>query len=337
MGAVYFCGNNNSMLTCTENIVGLHGVCGGADTESLSGYFVDDYPGITIRNAAMLNDEKTITGYKYLVDLRKRAMMRMNNDILAYINSKYRVNSIPGESWHTGEFKNNILSAGTLGQFRGIVGYKQKPECKFYKIVLTSIRLRLNYSGPVTVTINDTAGFSYSATTTVTAGVIKQLNLNKVIEGNEVQILIPSQIPAFSTSVSCGLGCGGTPINNCVRINGVSNGSLNTSEAFGVSADFICQCDLSKITCDLATNGLIGQAAFELCGAMFYDEATKTGRLNYMTIYQSEKMEAISKEAFDNYEKYLNNAFLGLRHYLTQRDGNCGCIDCSGVVIKTSI
>lgn len=325
------------MLTCTENIIGVHGVCGGADSESLSGYFISDYPGITIRNASMLNDEKTITGHQYLLDLRRRAMMKLNSDIVSYINSKYRVNSIPAEAWHTGEFKNNILSAGNANQLRGIVGYKQRPECKFYKIVLTSIRLRLNYSGPVTVTINDTAGYSYSATTTVTAGVIKQLNLNKVIEGNEVQILIPSNLPPFSTSVACGVGCGGTPINKCIRINGVSNGSLNTSEGFGISADFICQCDLSKVTCDLATNGLIGQAAYELCGAMFYDEATKNGRLNYLTIYNGEQLKETASEAFAKYEQYLNNAFAGLRRYLVQNDGNCGCVDCSGVVMKTSI
>lgn len=324
-------------VSCIENIVGVHGVCGGADTESLSGYYITDYPGITIKNAANYNDEKTVTGYNYLLDVRRRAMMRLNSDVISYINANYRVNTIPQEAWHTGVYKNTTLIAGTAGQKRGIVAYKQRPECKFYKIVLTKIRLKLNYTGSVVVTINDTAGYSYSATTSVNAGVIKELVLNKTIEGNEVQILLPSDVSVYNTTVNCGVGCGGSPKNKCVRVNGVSNGSLNTSEGFGISADFLCQCDLTKVTCDLATNNLIGQAAYELCGAMFYDEALKNGRLNYMTIYAGEEIKQMAADAFSRYEQYLNNAFLGLKNYLTRNDGNCGCVDCAGVVIKSNV
>lgn len=324
-------------MSCLENIIGVHGVCGNADTESLSGYFITDYPGITIKNASLNNDEKTITGYNYLLDLRKRAMMRLNSDIQAKIASDYRVNTIPAVNWNSGKFKDNTLGAGVVGNTRGIVAYKQKPQCRFYKIVLGSVSLRLNFSGSVAITINDTAGYSYTINTSVSGGIVKKINLNKVIEGNEVQILIPSNISVYSTSVNCGIGCGGTPTNSCVRVNGVSNGNLNTSEGFGITAEFLCKCDLNQIACDLATQNLIGPAAYELCGAMFFEEAIMNQRLNYMTIYQGEQLKEQSDNAYSKYEQYLTNLFAGIRNYLVQNDGNCGCVDCSGVVIKTSV
>jgi len=324
-------------MSCIENVIGVHGVCGNADTESLSGYFITDYPGITLKSASQLNDEKTVTGYQYLLDLRKRAMMRLNSDIQSFIATNYRVNSIPAENWASGTFKTNILTAGVVGNQRGIVAYKQRPQCRFYKIVLSKVRLLFDYTGTITITINDTAGFTYTANVQVTAGVVKELVLNKSIVGNEVQILIPSDLKPYSTGVNCGVGCGNTPTNTCVRVNGVSNGTLNTSEGFGISADFLCKCDTSEIVCDLATLGLIGQSVYELCGAMFYEEAIMNGRINYLTIYKDEQLKEQRDVAYSRYQGYLENAMNGIRRYLIENDGNCKCVDCSGAVIKSSI
>lgn len=323
------------MASCIDNIIGVRGVCGQADTESLSGYFISDYPGITIKSASQINDEKTITGYNYLLDIRRRAMMKLNNDVQSYINANYRVNSIPSSVWSSGEFKTNYLA--TSPNARGIVAYKQKPQCRFYTMVIQSIRILANYTGATTLTISDTGGMVYTINVTLTAGVIKELIINKEIIGNEVQITLPGNIPVYSTGVNCGIGCGGTMRNECVRINGLANGNLNTSEGYGILANILCKCDLSRITCDLATQSLLGQAAYELCGAMFYEEAISNNRISYMTIYQSDQLKAESDKAYARYEQYLTNMFAGLRNYLVQNDGNCKCVDCSGIVIKTSV
>ena len=118
------------MASCLENIIGIKANCDGSDTESLSGYFVTDYPGITIQSAANYNDEKTITGFNYLVDLRRRAMLRLNNDVQAYIAANYRVIGIQSNLWRTGEYSATTIAEGVNGQRRGIVIYKQKPQCR---------------------------------------------------------------------------------------------------------------------------------------------------------------------------------------------------------------
>jgi hypothetical protein len=325
------------MANCFENIIGIKAQCSGADTDSLSGYFITDYPGITIQTASQYNDEKTITGYNYLVDIRRRAMMRLNNDIQAYIASNYRVNSIPANTWSTGEFKSTVIPSGTSGERRGIVIYKQKPNCRFRKIELSRVRIYSNFTGTTNLKIADTFGVEYNPTINLIAGQINEFQLNITIKGSEVQVTLPSEISVYSNEPNCGVGCGNTKKNECVRTAGLNNGVANTSQAYGIELDVICKCDLSDLICDLATNNLIGQAAFELCGAMFYDEILMNNRLNYLTIYKEEKIKAQAQAAFDAYNSYMTNAMLGLRNFLVQNDGGCKCVDCSGVQKKSNV
>ncbi|AXH76553.1 MAG: hypothetical protein [Bacteriophage sp.] len=87
----------------------------------------------------------------------------------------------------------------------------------------------------------------------------------------------------------------------------------------------------------LATDGIIGQAAYELCGAMFYDEAMKNNRITYLTVYRGEQLQQQAAAGFAAYHLYMEQAMAGMRNYLVNADGNCKCIDCSGITIKTNV
>lgn len=325
------------MASCLDNIIGIRASCSGSDTESLSGYFITDYPGITIQSAANYNDEKTVTGFNYLTDLRRRAMMRLNADIQAYIASTYRVNGIQSNAWRTGEWDGTTLAAGTNGQRRGIVVYKQKPQCRLYKIVVRAVRIYSNQTIDTTLQLADTTGTTYTASVSLTAGKINEFVVNKTFEGNEIQVTLPSDIAVYGNKPNCGTGCGGTVKNECVRVNGLNNGVANTTQSYGIELDLYCKCDIGTLVCDLATQGLIGQAAYELCGAMFYDEMVKNHRLNYLTIYQGEQITQQAAAGFEAYRGYLTNAMQAVRQYIVNSDGGCKCIDCSGVQVKTNI
>lgn len=325
------------MASCLENIIGIKANCDGSDTESLSGYFVTDYPGITIQSAANYNDEKTITGYNYLVDIRRRAMLRLNNDVQAYIAANYRVMGIQSNLWRTGEYSATTIAAGTNGQRRGIVIYKQKPQCRLYKIVINAVRVYSNETTSAVLQLADTNGTTYSTTIALEAGVVKEFIINKTFEGNEVQVTLPSDISVYSNRPNCGVGCGGTQPNQCVRVNGLDNGTANTTQTYGIELDVQCKCDLNSLVCGMATQNLIGQAAYELCGAMFYDEMVKNHRMNYLTIYKGEEITTQAQAGFGAYQSYMENAMKGLRQYITNNDGGCKCVDCSGVQIKANV
>lgn len=332
--------NLSNQMSCFENIIGVKKPCSTDNIESLSGYFINDYPGISLQTASNIADEETLTGYNYLKDLVRRAMIRLNNDLLSFINSEYRVNSIKSSNWKSGNYNvpYTIIPAGTAGQQRGVYFAKKNVKCQLYKLHISRVRIYSAYSGQVTLKIADVgAGITYNPTVELVAGEVKEFELNLAIVGNECRVTIDASIPVYSNKPNCGSGCGGTPISEDVTVNGISNGVTQKTECYGIEVDILVKCDISKLACDMASDMIIGQAAYELCGAMFYDEMTKTNRLNYLTIYKGDELKEQAAAGFESYRNYMENAFKGLRTYLVSKDGGCKCIDCSGVQIKSNV
>jgi len=325
-------------MSCLNNILGIKSTCNPSTETPLSGMYITDYPGITIQSAANINDEKTVTGYNYLVDLRRRAMQRLSNDIIAHINTNYRVSSFITNSFKSGEYNTpfTALSQGTTGQRRCMKITSLKSWCRMYKMVLNKVRIYSAETIDVALHIVDTyGGVTYTPTISLEAGVVTEFVVNKVINGTEAIVTIPSDVSVYSNKPDC--GCGGRPKNEYLRFDGINNGTALTTEAYGIECDVTMKCDVSTLVCDMATDGVIGQAAYELCGAMFYDEAVKNHRINYLTIYKGDELKEQAKAGFDMYSNYINQALAGMANYLGNSDGNCGCVDCGGVQIKSNI
>jgi hypothetical protein len=325
------------MSACFENIIGIRAVCSD-DIEPLSGYYITDYAGITLQSASNVADEKTKTGYDYLVDLRRRAMKRLSADIHAKINQEYRVNSFVTNSFRSGEVVMPLatISAGTNGQRRGLVIASQRTHCRFYKMTVNRVRISSQTTGDYALQITDVgSGTVLQSVVSLEAGITKEFEINKPMLGNEIHITIPSDVAVYSMKPDC--GCGGKAKQDYFTFNGISNGVTNTTQSYGIECDITLKCDLSALICDMANDGIIGQCAYELCGAMFYDEMTKTNRFNYLTIYKADEIKAQAQAGFEAYSNYMNAMFAGLRNYLVNNDGNCGCVDCSGVQIKANV
>lgn len=327
-------------MNCLNNIIGVKDPCSNSEPVSLSGYNITDYPGISLQTAANVADEKTLSGYEYLKDLVRRAMIRLNNDLIAYINSEYEVNTIKRSYWKTANFNTpyTIVPVGSASEQRGTYFEKKSPECQLYKLFIARIRIMSGYSGDTILTINDVnKGIAYPVPITLEAGTEQEFEIEVPIQGNEVRVTLPSNIPVYSNKPMCGAGCGNTAISDAVLVYGIDNGSLNKLESFGIEVDILVKCDLSRLICDMAADKLIGQAAFELAGAMFYDEATKTSRMNYLTIYKGDQLAQQAAGGFESYRNYMDNAFKGLRNYIVQKDGGCRCVDCGGVQIRSNV
>lgn len=326
-------------MSCLNNIIGVKNPCDNDNVESLSGYNITDYPGISLQSAANVADEKTVSGYNYLVDLVRRAMLRLNNDLLSYINSEYRVNTIKTSEWKTGNWivPYVIVPGGIAGQQRGIYFQKKNVNCQLYKLHIARVRIYSNYTGTTDLKITDPGGgLTYTVPINLVAGEVKEFNLNLQLMGNESRVTLDSSIPVYSNKPSCGNGCGGQPISDAVNVYGIDNGVTQKTESFGIEVDILVKCDISKLVCDMASDKIIGQAAFELCGAMFYDEMVKSPRLNYLTIYKGDDLAEQAKAGFQSYRNYMENAFAGLKNYISGKDGGCKCIECGGVIVQSN-
>lgn len=331
-------------MACTDKIISIKDPCTGVpDFTPLSGYDMTDYPGVTLQFAANGANANTQTGHKFMQDIRRKAMLKLANDITAYIHTNYRVNSIPSFIYKASEYRINPYStipAGTAGQRRGVVVSKKDEtlRCRLFKMVVNRVRIYAGQTIDTTLRIADVGtGSAYDLSVSLEAGVIHEFEVNVKLNGNETQITLPSDIIVYASKPDC--GCTNYKgQSEYMQTKGLTNGTAsNDFDAYGIEVDMSMQCDLSTIACDMVTQSLIGQAAFELCGAMMYDEIMRNGRVNYLTIYKGEEIKAQAQAGFAAYREYMESAMQGMRNYLVQADGNCGCVDCSGSQIKANI
>lgn len=327
-------------MNCIEKIIGVKNPCGNDEYVPLSPYYINDYPGITIQTSANIADEKTTSGYEFMKLVIRDSMRQLEADVLSYIYSNYNVNSINKNQWVTGKYKmpHSIIDNGDIGKERGLLIKRKMKNCKLEKLTISSIKIFTNFSGITILKISDVDyNISKSVKIELEACMINTFILNYSIKGDNMLIQLPANIPMYHTGLYCGSGCSGTPISDCVEVYGIYNNITNKSEGYGIIAEIQCKCDISSLLCDMATDGLITRAAYELCGATFYDYMSKTNRLNYMTIYKSEEIKEQAKAGFDAYRGYLLEAFKGFKNYIVRKDGGCKCIDCNSLKIQANI
>lgn len=326
------------MNDCYKNIIGIRSSC-EVDNGAIpsSGFYISDYPGITLKGAANVADGNEQTGDEFLNDLRTRAMKRLQADILRYINQNFKVNEVTKLPWSTTkEVRTSVVAPGVTTDKRGIVLTKKKPNCRLTKVHISTITIAVPTTQTVTLKIADA---TFNEVTTYEdliceGGFENEFQINKSFSGNEIQIYLPGDVSVYSSKPHC--NCGGESSSDCINVLGMNNSTLSKEEGFGITAMVQCKCDFSDLLCDLSMDQLIGQAAFELIGAMFYDEQLKSTRFNWMTMYDEETIAKQSQMAFSDYNGLLNDSLKGLKGYIERAD-KCGCIDCNGYSLKYNI
>ena len=326
------------MNECFSNILGIKNNCELDDfVVPSSGLFISDYPGINIKEAANIASGENATGSEYLYALRNRAMIRMQNDILRYINKEFKINSIDGMPWSTTkEVRTTVVAADGGNPKRGIVLEKKNPKCRLQKIYISKVSIAVPATcvGELTIVDVGTGSTFVYSNLDLQGGYANEFVINKSFHGNEVQLYLNGDIAVYSVNPQC--NCGGVSSSPCVNVMGMINNTVTKTEAYGITAFVTCKCDFSNLLCDLSMDPILGQAAFELVGAMFYDERLKSTRFNWMTIYNQEEMKSQMEAAFALYGQYLADSLEGLKTYIERAD-NCGCIDCKGYKIYNNI
>lgn len=327
------------MNDCYANIIGIRPNCEVDNgTEPTSGYYIQDYVGINIKSAANIADGEMLSGLEYLTDLRRRAMVRLQNDILRYINTEFKVNSIQGEPWSTTKkVRGNSLGILTDNDKRGIVLEKKRKDCKLQSIFIHSVTINIaNDESDATFYIADATNNQITTFSGLTLyeNVDNEFVINRFFKGNEIQIYMLGDMNPISVDIHC--NCGGESSSPCVNVKGMLNTTLTKSEGYGITASVSCRCNFESLLCDLKMDQVLGQAAFELIGGMFYDEMSRTSRFNWLTIYNKEEIIEQSQAAFKLYADYFMASMAGLRSYI-EAAGPCGCIDCGGMQVKYNI
>lgn len=316
---------------CLNNIFSIK-ACAGEPEKSLSGFDLFDLPGISINQAAQIADADYMTGINLLKDKRRLAILKLKNDLLAYLQSAGYLAATLTDTFRGGDLaaSGNITPIGA--GWRGMVAYSKK-RCGIRRLFISDIYVKVDYTGPLVIRIEEGNGLFYDYNVNVTAGVINVFGVDFSAESEEVRVLIPGTMPAYSVTPNCGCGQSG---NDCVKVSGISNGTLSSVESYGVWADIQCRCDYDQLLCALGRDGLFGEVALYLTGVLIMDEAIKTDRLNYFTTYGAEQAAATKREWELEYGEKWNVLIASLYAILPKLD-NCGCIDCTGISVRANV
>lgn len=313
--------------TCLDTIISIKDPCGSNEPEtSLSGFDLFDLPGISYTQAASIADDPAISGYALLKDKRRLALLKIKTDLFTFLQGNKYIPNIAFDVWRTGELKTAaILSTGDGTRWRGSVIYARRRDCLLRKIFIPCIYVKSSYDGNATLRIDD-GGLFYDYTVALQAGKIIKYTVNFTAESNEVKLLMPDNIPVYKVHPKC--SCGDDK-SECVTTLGISNNITSKDEGYGIWADIQCSCDYDFLLCNLATQGLMGEIVLYLTGALVMDEATKTDRLNYYTVYSGEEAANTKAEWMNEYISKWNTLIQALPNLLPRVD-RCGCIQCGG-------
>jgi hypothetical protein len=311
---------------CLDNIISIPDGCSEPET-SLSGFAITDLPGVSIKQSAAIADEKFVTGIDLLKDARRRAILQIRNDLVAFLQGNGYVPQLVQRIWSTLDRRDGTLKPATnLGDHRGIVVKAQKKNCLLRKIHIPYVYVKADHTGSLVLRIEDGEN-SYPFAFESVAGSISKVAVNFTAETDEVYLLLPDTLDVYSVVPNCQCGGSTTPKSDCAKVVGYYNGIETKSEGFGVWADVQCKCDYAYLLCQLATEGMMGEIVLYKTGINIMDERLKTDRLNHFTIYGREEAESIKAEWTRIYNEKWNTLITSLPALLPRMD-KCGCIEC---------
>lgn len=309
--------------TCIDNIISIPDGC--SESTSLSGFSIFDLPGISIKRANKIADEDYVNGITLIRDKNRIALLKIKNDIIAYLQGNGYYASTIKSIWQTkSEVRTTTISAGTAGQYRGIVLYTKQKNCLLNKMFIPAVYVKTNVTGELVIRVEDGVNYYNFAYDSI-AGSTLRVPINYTAETDEVKIMLPSDTVVYSIEPNC--QCNRKPKSDCATVMGISNNTVTKTESYGIYADVQCVCDYTSLLCHFAKMGLMGEIVLYLTGALIAEEATMTDRLGFETTYGKEQWEQKKGEWLHEYGQKWNTLIASMPGMLPKLD-KCGCIEC---------
>lgn len=325
---------------CFDNIISIKDPCATYTVQnpapaSLSGFDLFDLPGISLKKANMIADEDYQSGLNLLKDKRRLAILSIHSELLSVMNANGMIAKSATSIFNTaGEFR------GTSATGTGLAGIRitnKVVSCSLKKMRIENVYVAgyVNVDTETTLTIVD-GPTTYNYPITIKPNKTTRVKVAIQAQTNIIYAYVSSTELPYRYSINPNCGCGSKD-NSCAAVVGINNGVIeDRNESYGVWADVVCECDYSFLLCALASNSIMGEIVLYKTGVNILDEALKTDRLNYLTIYGKEDCAATKTEWENIYREKWNLLVASLKNTITNID-RCGCVDCGGIAIKTNI
>lgn len=334
-----FYNENEPMADCIQDIVTI-GLCEG--DESLSGFTLMSAPGMSPKNAGLIAQEQYDNALTMLETIKQNAIRVVRTDFNAFLQGNRVATAITNRIYDSATF-NVSKNLGFYNGLRGqtIFANQRYQRGNMRQLRIISVETYCTFGGEGEIVIADFDNGVPTETTFATTFVantkqIHTLPAPYIATSSQVSVLIDNTTLSFASSkVICGIGCGGTPKNNCAKVDGYDGENFVRKEGYGLNVQFSCDCDYDKLICDL-THTFTGELIWYKMQELFYEESLKSNRFSGWTIYDTEQIPRYIADLQNKYRDKFNSMVSGglidiLKTY------NDDCLDCRGVRWATNV
>lgn len=286
--------------------------------------YINDIPGITIKNAASIVNDEHRTGIELLNNKIRLAYQTIFNRFSHIVSSQFKFNDVI-EARKINNFGTKINPAEDKN--KGLLLRRWRSETA--KIYIEEIYIKVKQSGIATITIKD-GDLKKNYNASLLANVTNKIKINYKAESEHVYITFNQkdfdtygcELNEYTGCKSCGSG---RHANYKLQVKGWDgNNEQNTCFGMGVMANV--KCYEEEIICQV-----LPRMAFMMwyqAGIYIFEEYLASGRVNPVTIFTKDQaqntLDNLTQKLSEEEEQFKNN----INSFLKTTRGEC--FTCNG-------
>lgn len=284
-----------------------------------SGLFINDIPGITLKNAAAIVNEEQQSGFELLKIIIKNAILYSFQDFNNRISPSFKYNAI-AEIRKINYFDGSILPKANAN--RGIVLKRWRSEMA--EIYISDIYVKSQNSGVAIIRIYDGDKLVKTIEADLIANEEKTFRVDFQAEAETVKILCDdTNFAMYSGQIDRRFtGC-----NSCNGNSGQDfyitgwDGSREIPIYYGIGVNASVRCEEENIICLLLKK--MNFIFWYKAGALYYEELLNSTRLNAITLYSKDRAQINLDILNEKYEKAFNDFRPTIEAMLKSTKGEC--------------
>jgi len=313
-------------MTCISDLIGIKNGC--SDTIPVSGLYVNDLPGMSLKIADAAANSEKVNGFTLIQNRIDFASTYLSNDIRTYLQDKFVINSIL-ESSKAGFYKDDNDIIASSNKLKGIkVTVREEP---FININISKIGLRFDSVQTTNIYIYNlyTAELLYTLPITTVADEITYITVNKQIATNKqrLSLFICTDVSVSdyydSSVLEVGNKQGCSTCQSSRYLSRISGGSLDpalskTESNFvsanntgGITLDYTIECDMDNYICSLGRS--LSWSLLYKTGHLIMQELINSDQLNTVVMINKSRNEELLSYYEAEYIKSINQLTSNLK------------------------
>jgi hypothetical protein len=321
-------------MNCLTDYIGLRG-CGSS--APASGFYINDLPGISLKQMVSLTNEEEKTYLDLWSMIQTRAQSRFSLDVREAMGKLYRLKSLTN-AINMGKVLQNSVSTSGLDFVGFTIELTDYTDYQYVPSPLNAIHVQeLNFYGTAQASGQlfkifdiDTNAELFSAFIDINVG-WNNIQVNTTFNAQRLACVYfnTGDMPDFR---DINLPMNHTTVGCCeVRMRGLENGNPEdfgspnfTSTTYGLSGIFSVVCTWDNLIC--TNKSLFTRPYWYLCGIELLTEQLYSSKLNQFTTVNLQRAKELREEYQVEYMKALEQIAGGFN-----LSCDC-CIECSGGV-----